>query len=133
MDTAKLLPSVFSYAVPLPSLTPEYSRVIICGMMQRDTSMFCLVDLCKMAFLFHDLRKRQDFCLSVVFLMDMTNYDAGHLTKISIPLLKKVVSSQKVLNITSLSLCYFSRSLFFWIVTPTCGVTRRHTPLIPRP
>lgn len=105
MYTATLLPSGFSYTVPLPSLTPEYSRVIVCGAKQRDSSRFCLMDTCKLSFLFQDVRKRQDFCLSLVWIVDMTNYDAGYLTKISVPLLKKFVSSHKVGNITSLSPC----------------------------
>ena len=105
MHTARLLPTGFSYAVPLPSLTPEYSRVIVCGATQRDSSKFCPVDTWKLFFLFHDVRKRQDFCLSLVWIVDMINYDAGYVTKISLPLLKKVVSSQKVGNITGLSHC----------------------------
>jgi len=105
MGIVKLLPSGFSYSVPLPSLTPEYSRVIVCGATEYDLSKFCFLDICKLAFLFNDLRKRQDFCLSVVYIVDMTNLCAGYLTKISLPILKKVVSSHKVRNITNLSLC----------------------------
>jgi hypothetical protein len=105
MYTAKLLPTAFSYMVPLPSLTPEYSRVIVCGATERDSSKFCPVENSKLSFLFHDVRKRQDFCLSLVWIVDMANCDVGYLTKISIPLLKKVVSSHKVGNITGLNLC----------------------------
>ena len=104
MYTGKLLPSGFSYAVPLPSLTPEYSRVVVCGATQWNSSKFCFVDTCKLGFLFHDLRKRQDFCLSLVYIVDMANYDPAYLTKISLPLLKKYISWQKVGNIISLSL-----------------------------
>jgi len=105
MSTVKLLPSGFSYVVPLPGLTPEYSRVIVCGATECDPSKFCFLDFCKLAFLFHDLRKRDDFSLSLVYVLDMTNYSAGYLTKISVPTLRKVISSHKVRNITNLSLC----------------------------
>ena len=103
--TATSLPTGFSYVVPLPSLTPEYSRVIVCGASQRDSSKFFPLEHSKLSFLLHDVRKRQDFCLSLVWIVDMTNYDVGYMTKISIPLLKKVVSSHKVGNIIGLSLC----------------------------
>lgn len=83
------------YVVPLPGLTPEYSRVIVCGATECDPSKFCFLDFCKLAFLFHDLRKRDDFSLSLVYVLDMTNYSAGYLTKISVPTLRKVISSHK--------------------------------------
>jgi hypothetical protein len=92
----KFLRFGYSYTIPLPTLTPEHNRVAIIKLAHQDYTKFNMLDVCRLGFVFQDVRLCEDCSLSTVYILDLANYNAGFLTKVSVPVAKKSVFGLKV-------------------------------------
>ncbi|KDR19511.1 Alpha-tocopherol transfer protein-like [Zootermopsis nevadensis] len=77
------------YSAPMPQLTPDCDRVILFGLLTSNTKDFDPLDFCKLHQMGLEIRISEDYCMSEIFIVDLLNYTLAHVTKITIPLIKK--------------------------------------------
>lgn len=73
----------------MPQLTPDCDRVILFGLLTSNTKDFDPLDFCKLHQMGLEIRISEDYCMSEIFIVDLLNYTLAHVTKITIPLIKK--------------------------------------------
>ncbi|XP_069698955.1 retinol-binding protein pinta-like isoform X2 [Periplaneta americana] len=78
-----------AYSFPMPILTPEFNRVCVCGFFDTDFSKLELVDLCRVAGMFSDLTRGEDYHVAYIYVLDLANVSIGITNKLSLTTLKK--------------------------------------------
>lgn len=75
---------------PLSQLTEDYSRVTVLGCLEPDPNKIIMQDILKLSFMVQDVRMCEDYCISDVYIMDFSKFSVGHVTKVTLPILKKM-------------------------------------------
>jgi hypothetical protein len=70
-------------------LTPAYDRVVVFRLLNPDSTHFHVVNYFRMAQMIMEVRISEDYCRSDIHILDMTFISLGHVSKITLPLLKK--------------------------------------------
>jgi hypothetical protein len=84
----------------MPELTQDYDRVTLLTYLDQDPSKYIAYDVIKMAFMVFEVRSIEDYSLSDIIIVDLSNITMGHVVKYTLPVLKKlevsaIVSSRK--------------------------------------
>ncbi|XP_067010634.2 alpha-tocopherol transfer protein [Anabrus simplex] len=79
------------FCYPLPKMTPEGSRVIFYKILDLDAKDFDYCKSLKLILMMGGLQLLQDICLNWVLVLDMRGFTFGHVTTITIPLVKKLL------------------------------------------
>ncbi|XP_069698822.1 retinaldehyde-binding protein 1-like [Periplaneta americana] len=73
----------------MPELTDNLDRVVPMGVLDPDSTFFDLDLVIKALIMLSDVLLREDHHLSNIGIIDMKNYTLGHVTKTTVPQLKK--------------------------------------------
>jgi hypothetical protein len=73
----------------MPQLTPDYERVIICGLLHSDDKTFDILQIMKLLIMIQEIRMSEDYCRSDIIVFDFSNYNLAHILKFSLPIVKK--------------------------------------------
>jgi hypothetical protein len=76
--------------LPLPQLTEELDRVTISAIFDPDPENYSVLDAIKLLFMILNIRTRDDYCLSDIFIFDVNNLTMAHAAKYTIPIWKKI-------------------------------------------
>ncbi|KAL0267089.1 UNVERIFIED_CONTAM: hypothetical protein PYX00_009450 [Menopon gallinae] len=83
--------------IPLPIPLSSGYRVVLHKYLSADTSTFVYRDIVTLMLMTSDIRLREEPpLLGDVFIFDVANFSAGHLTKFSIPVLRKALQCTQV-------------------------------------
>jgi hypothetical protein len=85
-DVNSLVPC--SYTAAMPQLTPECDRVVLFGLQTSDVRDFDVLDYCRLIQMTLEIRICEDYCLSDIYIVDLGKYTLGHITKITLPMIK---------------------------------------------
>ena len=72
----------------MPQLTPEIERVIIYSY-STDAKNFDVCSHIKLMLMVQEIRMSEDYCQSDVMILDLANFTAGHVPKITLTDAKK--------------------------------------------
>jgi hypothetical protein len=75
---------------PLSQLTEDHSRVTVLGCLEPDPNKIILQDILKLCFMVQDVRMCEDYCISDIYIMDYNRFSVGHISKVTLPILKKM-------------------------------------------
>jgi hypothetical protein len=75
---------------PLSQLTDEYNRVIVMGCLDPDPANIIIHDILKLIFMVQDVRMCEDYSVSDIYIMDYNRFTVGHISKVTLPILKKM-------------------------------------------
>jgi hypothetical protein len=85
----------------MPQLTPNCNRVIVFGFQTPDATNFIPEDLAKVVLMTFEILSCEDYYFSIIVILDLSNYTAGHVSKLTITSTKKCdVCSTVSTNIT---------------------------------
>ncbi|GFG39221.1 hypothetical protein Cfor_00122, partial [Coptotermes formosanus] len=87
-DWFKSISSIFFY-IPMPQLTPNCDRVTILGFSSPDITNFDVMHQIKIGQMILEIRISEDYCLSDIYILDFNNCTLGHVSKFTLPVLKK--------------------------------------------
>jgi hypothetical protein len=73
----------------MPQLTPECDRVVLLGLQTSDLKDFDTMAFYRLGQMALEIRICEDYCLSDIYIVDLGKYSLGHITKITIPMIKK--------------------------------------------
>jgi hypothetical protein len=73
----------------MPKLTPEFDRIYIFGLQTSDATNFVEEHAAKLNIMQMEIRMCEDYSLSDIMILDLGKYGLGHVTKITIPTVKK--------------------------------------------
>jgi hypothetical protein len=73
----------------MPQLTPDCNRVIVFGFRTPDATNFIPEDLAKVVLMTFEILSCEDYYFSNIFIFDLSNYTAGHVSKLTITTTKK--------------------------------------------
>ena len=73
----------------MPQLTTDFDRVIILGLTSSDAASFDALDHVKMGQIILEIRISVNYCSSDIYIVDLTRYTVGHLSKFTFPLIRK--------------------------------------------
>jgi hypothetical protein len=73
----------------MTQLTPECDRVILLGLQTSDPKDFDNMDFYRLGQMSMEIRICEDYCLSDIYILDIGKFTLGHITKITIPMIKK--------------------------------------------
>ena len=79
------------FVCPISQLTEDYCRVTVMGCLDPDPSNIVVLDILKLCFMVQEIRMCEDYCLSDIYIMDYKNFTVGHVGKVTLPALKKMV------------------------------------------
>jgi hypothetical protein len=87
----------------MPQLTPDYERVIVCGLLHPDDKTYDYLKQVQLMQMMQEIRISEDYCRSDIIVSDLANYSLAHILKISVPNVKKyelcaIVSSLVIRN-----------------------------------
>jgi hypothetical protein len=85
---------------PLSKLTDDCSRVTVLGCLEPDPNKTIVQDILKLSFMVQDVRMCEDYCASDIYIMDYNRFTLGHVSKVTLPILKKMVVCAMVQYIT---------------------------------
>lgn len=89
-----------AFVCPISKLTEDYCRVTVLGCLDPDPSSIVILDILKLCFMVQEIRMCEDYCLSDIYIMDYKNFTVGHITKVTLPVLKKMeVCAMKGFNL----------------------------------
>jgi hypothetical protein len=80
---------LYRYAMPMPKLTKELDRVSVYGFLTTDDKEFRFWDHFKLVLLGLEIRITEDYNLKDIFVVDFKKCGVGHLTKFTLPMMKK--------------------------------------------
>jgi hypothetical protein len=60
------------------------------GCLDPDPSKTVVLDILKLWFMVQEIRMFEDYCLSDIYIMDYNNFTVGHISKVTLPALKKM-------------------------------------------
>jgi hypothetical protein len=83
-------PNGCSFVCPLSRLTEDCSRVTVVGCLEPDPSKIIVQDILKLSFMVQDVRMCEDYCISDIYIMDYNRFTVGHVSKVTLPILKKM-------------------------------------------
>jgi hypothetical protein len=89
------------FYTPMPQLTSNCDRVIVWGLQTSDTAHYNATNAIKICLMIVDIRTREDFCLSDIYVLDLANLSLGH------------VAMFTVLDMKKLALCSFVSTEIF--------------------
>ena len=75
--------------LPMPQLTPDYDRVMVFRLLTPNTTHFDLINIFKMIQMVMEVRISEDYCRSDIQIYDFSAISVGHVSKFTLPLLKK--------------------------------------------
>ncbi|XP_031332058.1 alpha-tocopherol transfer protein-like isoform X2 [Photinus pyralis] len=78
------------YLVPLPKPTAAFSRIICFKLKDANVEKFDVIDTLGYLMNIIEVRLREDFCLSDIYIYDLQGTTIGHVLKISPTILKKM-------------------------------------------
>jgi hypothetical protein len=70
--------------------------------MDPDPSNIFIQDILKLCFMVQDVRMSEDYCLSDVYIMDYNNFTVGHISKVTLPALKKMEVCAMVIRVMTI-------------------------------
>jgi hypothetical protein len=73
----------------MPQLTPDCNRVIVIGFQNPDATKFVAEDFYKIPLMSLEILSCEDYYLSNIFILDLANYTAGHIPKMTLSTTKK--------------------------------------------
>jgi hypothetical protein len=73
----------------MPQLTPNCDRVTILGFSSPDITNFDVMHQIKIGQMILEIRISEDYCLSDIYILDFNNCTLGHVSKFTLPVLKK--------------------------------------------
>jgi len=73
----------------MPQLTPDYDRVMVFRLLNPNTTKFDLINIFKMIQMVMEVRISEDYCRSDIQIYDLSSISVGHVSKFTLPLLKK--------------------------------------------
>ncbi|XP_069698964.1 alpha-tocopherol transfer protein-like [Periplaneta americana] len=76
--------------LPLPKLTEDLDRITLSVIMDPDPDKYIVYDTMKLLFMILDIRMRDDYFVSDIFVVDVGNLTVGHAAKYTIPIWKKL-------------------------------------------
>jgi hypothetical protein len=76
-------------ALPMPRLTADYDRVMVFHLLTADTTHYDVLNLLKMIQMVMEVRISEDYCRSDIQIYDLSSFRVEHLTKFTLPLMKK--------------------------------------------
>jgi hypothetical protein len=74
---------------PMPRLTPDYDRIMVYRLLTADTTQFDMLSIFRMIQMIMEFRISEDYCRSDIQIIDMSFVSMVHISKITLPLLKK--------------------------------------------
>jgi hypothetical protein len=107
---------------PLSQLTEDYSRVTVLGCLDPDPANTILQDILKLGFMVQDVRMCEDYCISDIYIMDYNRFAVGHVSKVTLPVLKKMEVCAMVRYIPT---TFELQITVFWNVAP-CNLEDSH-------
>jgi hypothetical protein len=63
---------------------------VLLGNLDPDATKYNALDVFKLIFMVGDVRFSEDCCVADTYIVDMANFGLGHITKITIPAVKKL-------------------------------------------
>lgn len=63
---------------------------MVLGNLDPDATKYNVLDVFKLLFMVGDVRLSEDCCVADIYIVDMANFGLGHMTKITIPAVKKL-------------------------------------------
>jgi len=75
--------------LPMPQLTPDYDRVMVFRLLTPNTTHFDLINVLKIVQMVMEVRIAEDYCRSDIQIYDLSFISVGHVSKFTLPLLKK--------------------------------------------
>jgi len=73
----------------MPQLTRDCDRVIILGLTSSDAASFDVVHHIKIGQMILEIRMSEDYCHSDIYIVDLTRFKLGHMSKFTPSLIKK--------------------------------------------
>jgi hypothetical protein len=73
----------------MPQLTPDCNRVIVFGFQTPDATNLITEDFYKVMLMTFEILSCEDYYFSNIFIFDLSNYTAGHVSKMTITSTKK--------------------------------------------
>jgi len=75
--------------LPMPQLTADYDRVMVFRLLTPNTTHFDLINFLKIVQMVMEVRISEDYCRSDIQIYDFASFSVGHVSKFTLPLLKK--------------------------------------------
>lgn len=75
----------------MPQLTSDCDRVIIFGLQTSDTTNFDALNYIRVTQMALEIRIREDYCLSDIYILDLAKFSLGHVPRLTITVLKKFI------------------------------------------
>lgn len=85
--------------MPLPKLTPNLYRIVVTKFRDPNPDHFDVLETLIYSFYHIEIRLREDYNLSLIFIFDCEGVNASHLLKLTPTLLKKVVFISQVITV----------------------------------
>jgi hypothetical protein len=73
----------------MPQLTPDYDRVMVFRLLTPNTTHFDLINILKIIQMVMEVRISEDYCRSDIQIYDLSFISVGHISKFTLPLLRK--------------------------------------------
>jgi hypothetical protein len=64
--------------------------VTVLGCLEADPTNIILQDILKLRFMVQDVRMCEDYCIADIYIMDYNRFSVGHVSKVTLPILKKM-------------------------------------------
>jgi len=77
------------YFLPMPQLTPDCNRVVVCGLPPSDGTDFNTEFAMRLLQMIMEIRISDDYCLSDIYVIDYGNITLRHISKMTPSLVKK--------------------------------------------
>jgi hypothetical protein len=75
--------------LPMPHLTPDCDRVMIFRLLTPESTHFNMINILKLIQMVMEVRISEDYCRSDIQIYDFSFISVGHVSKITLPSLKK--------------------------------------------
>jgi hypothetical protein len=79
------------FDIPMPQLTSDYDRVIVFGLQTSDITNFDVLNYIRVTQMVLEIRLREDYCLSDIYILDLAKFSLGHVSRLTAPVLKKFI------------------------------------------
>ncbi|PNF22547.1 hypothetical protein B7P43_G13678 [Cryptotermes secundus] len=89
-DWFKSITNIVFY-IPMPQLTSDCDRVTIFGLQTSNTTNFDALDYIRVTEMALEIRIREDYSLSDIYVLDLAKYSLGHIPYFTLPVLKKFI------------------------------------------
>jgi hypothetical protein len=73
----------------MPQLTSECDRVMVFSLLTPETTHFDLINILKIIQMVMEVRISEDYCRSDIQIFDFSSISVSHVSKFSLPLLRK--------------------------------------------